>query len=118
MHYQRYVRTGDPAGRWGAQPRKSLGYTDSSGYRRIGPERRHEHRVVMEQKLGRALYPFENVHHKNGIRDDNRPENLELWVRRQPNGQRAADLIALVGRYYPAEVSEYIERHRSAATVR
>jgi hypothetical protein len=53
-----------------------------------------EHIVVMEAALGRPLWPDENVHHRNGVRDDNRVENLELWVRPQPPGIRAADAVA------------------------
>jgi hypothetical protein len=52
-----------------------------------------EHRRVMAEKLGRPLLPDEIPHHKNGVRTDNSPANLELCLRRQPPGQRVADLL-------------------------
>jgi hypothetical protein len=53
-----------------------------------------EHTRVMSQLLGRALLPWEEVHHRNRRRDDNHPENLELWARgKQPPGARVSDLL-------------------------
>lgn len=52
-----------------------------------------EHVIVLEEVLGRRLREFETVHHKNGQRSDNRPENLELWASKQPKGQRVTDLV-------------------------
>lgn len=52
-----------------------------------------EHRFIMEKKLGRPLLPTETIHHKNGQRSDNSDENLELWNKAQPPGQRVTDKI-------------------------
>ena len=52
-----------------------------------------EHQYVMSQKLGRPLFKGENIHHINGVRDDNRIENLELWNTSQPKGQRIEEKI-------------------------
>lgn len=67
----------------------------SDGYRKVRADGKtwFEHRYVMEQALGRPLFPDENVHHINGDRADNRLENLELWSTSQPAGQRVEDKV-------------------------
>jgi len=50
--------------------------------------------IVMERVLGRHLLQTEYVHHRNGVRDDNRPGSLELWTKPQPTGIRVSDAIA------------------------
>ena len=55
-----------------------------------------QHRLVMERILGRMLRPWENVHHKDGVRSNNAEDNLELWVVNQPPGQTAEYLRELV----------------------
>lgn len=77
----------------------------------INPKKQaKEHRIVMEKKLNRPLFKNEMIHHKNGNRQDNRIENLEIWIKGHPWGQRVEDVIPwcikILKRYKPEILKE------------
>ena len=87
--------TGDKASGWrGGRFKDSSGYItvyvkDYEGGKKISYRGRHalEHRLVMEAHLGRRLEKWEIVHHINGIKDDNRLENLQVLPSGEHNKQ-------------------------------
>lgn len=115
-HRARKSKTGDAQAEVPIKQVDGTGYVTRHGYRAVPiphedrwlvhhNRTEFEHRYVMARMLGRALSRDESVHHRNGDRLDNRPENLELWSRYQPSGQRVSDKIEfaleLLRRYVP-----------------
>ena len=103
-------------GRW-AEYGWSLLKTKDTGYvllRRTAQDgttqKKAEHRLVVELDIGRELLAGENIHHINGVRDDNRIENLELWSTAQPAGQRIPDKVQwakeLLALYEPSALAQ------------
>jgi HNH endonuclease len=68
-------------------------YYDKEGYVRLKVQGKlvGEHRVVMENVVGRPLLSSELVHHRNRVKDDNLPTNLELTTRKLHSLHHALD---------------------------
>lgn len=81
-----------------------LGHPNSEKGGRI-----REHILIVSNFLRRPLFEHENIHHKNGVRDDNRIENLELWSTSQPSGQRVEDKIQWCKEFLKQYGVKYIE---------
>jgi len=117
-----HITTGhtNSCGCWAKESARKLAYKNIAGKKKVAPngtlpprknaegyvrvhDKHHpradksgfvmEHAKVMSESIGRDLLSHENVHHLNGDRADNRIENLELWSKSQPCGQRIVDKL-------------------------
>jgi len=102
-------------------------YYDKNGYVRVRINGKlvGEHRVIAEEMLGRPLRPGEVVHHRNGIKDDNRKENLEVQQNRDHARhharERSVEMLTLTcpccGREFERRASKVRWNKKSGATI-
>lgn len=104
----RYVGEKSPTWKTG-KTRDASGYILVSAQKFGGPRQILEHRWVMQNHIGRPLESFEIVHHINGIKTDNRLENLEITDRAShQRGHRIGHPSSKKGRKYGKQNNPHV----------